>query len=193
MEAMRTTHPDLTMADLKGLLNDQGVPTVAAGFDQTGATVIGSARVGGELFRDPLTGQWTIDASSRYVGPVVRPGVEPATVTRWVRNAAETLSSALRMTILAKDAERPTITHGALVAGTGTGELDRDYGPLAGPKKVKDRERDGVALDQVRLNPCGTDWRTSSRPCSSAPRASGTTPSTRTGRSVSAATRCCPS
>ncbi|WP_438306686.1 toxin glutamine deamidase domain-containing protein (plasmid) [Streptomyces sp. HUAS TT11] len=152
-DAMRAAHPDLTMEDLKGWLNDQGVPTVAAGFDETGAAVVGSARVGGELFRDPLTGQWTIDASSRYVGPVVRPGVEPATVTRWVRNAAEALSSALGMPIRAKDAEQPTVAHGALVAGTGTGELDHDYGPLAGPKKVKDRERDPAAVDRVRVNP----------------------------------------
>ncbi|MEU6341906.1 toxin glutamine deamidase domain-containing protein [Streptomyces sp. NPDC046977] len=152
-DAMRTAHPDLTMEQLKGYLNDQGVPTVAAGFDESGTTVIGSARVGGELFRDPITGQWTIDASSRYVGPAVRPGVEAATVSRWVRNAAEALSSALGMAIRARDAEQPTIAHGAHVAGTGTRKLDRDYGPLAGPKKVKDRERDHVALDQVRLNP----------------------------------------
>ncbi|MFE7751312.1 hypothetical protein [Streptomyces sp. NPDC057428] len=153
LAAMRTARPDLTAQDLRGLLNDQGVPTVAAGFDEAGATVVGPARVGGELFRDPLTDRWTIDASSRYVGPAVRPGVEPATVTRWVRNAAEVLSASLGVPILAKDAERPTIAHGAFVAGTGTQELDRAYGPLAGPKKVKDRERDAQDSAQVRLNP----------------------------------------
>ncbi|WP_329042842.1 hypothetical protein OHT61_31340 [Streptomyces sp. NBC_00178] len=153
LAAMRTTRPGLTMQELRGVLNDQGVPTVAAGFDEAGATVVGPARVGGELFRDPLTGRWTIDASSRYVGPAVRPGVEAADVTRWVRNAAEVLSSALGITVLAKDAERPTIAHGAFVAGTGTQELDHAYGPLAGPKKVKDRERDAQDSAQVRLNP----------------------------------------
>ncbi|MFF4243526.1 hypothetical protein ACFYY2_03520 [Streptomyces sp. NPDC001822] len=153
LTAMQTSRPDLTTEELRGLLNDQGVPTVAAGFDEAGATVVGPARVGGELFRDPLTGRWTIDASSRYVGPAVRPGVEPATVTRWVRNAAEVLSSALGVPVLAKDAERPTIAHGAFVAGTGTQELDSAYGPLAGPKKVKDRERDSQDAAQVRLNP----------------------------------------
>ncbi|MFI8006968.1 hypothetical protein [Streptomyces sp. NPDC086010] len=153
LAAMRTTRPGLTMQELRGVLNDQGVPTVAAGFDEAGATVVGPARVGGELFRDPLTGRWTIDASSRYVGPAVRPGVEAASVTRWVRNAAEVLSSALGIPVLAKDAERPTIAHGAFVAGTGTQELDHAYGPLAGPKKVKDRERDAQDSAQVRLNP----------------------------------------
>ncbi|MDH3039213.1 hypothetical protein [Streptomyces sp. TRM75561] len=153
LASMRTVHPDLTVKELSGRLNDQGVPTIAAGFDGTGATAVGSARVGGELFIDPLTGRWTIDASSRYVGPQVRPGVPPSTVTEWVRNAAAVLSEALEIPVAARDAEHPVIAHGAFVTGTGTGELDRAYGPLAGPKKVKERERDQLDSRQVRLNP----------------------------------------
>ncbi|MFF9490445.1 hypothetical protein [Streptomyces sp. NPDC014676] len=152
-ESMRRVHPDLTVEELSGRLNDQGVPTIAAGFDGTGATAVGPARVGGELFTDPLTGRWTIDASSRYVGPQVRPGVPPSTVTQWVRNAAAVLSEVLGTPLAAKDAEQPVIAHGAFVAGTGTEELDRAYGPLAGPKKVKERERDQRDSRQVRLNP----------------------------------------
>ncbi|SEG90513.1 TcdA/TcdB catalytic glycosyltransferase domain-containing protein [Actinacidiphila yanglinensis] len=153
LAGLRTVRPELTEGELRESLNDQGVPTVGAGFDASGATVVGSARVGGELFRDPLTGRWTIDASSRYVGDVVRPGVPADTVTRWVRNAADRISSVLGMPILARSAGQPTISHGALVTGTGTAELDRDYGPLAGPKKVKDHERDPADTSQVRLNP----------------------------------------
>jgi hypothetical protein len=151
LAGMRERDPALTMEKLKAAVDDQGVPTVAAGFEEGGATLIAHARVGGELFKDPATGRWTIDASSRYTGPVVRPGVEPARVTTWVANAAEQIGAALGFVVDAQDAEHPRIAHGAFVAGTAGPGADEEFGPLAGPKKVKDREFDDA--DQVRLNP----------------------------------------
>jgi hypothetical protein len=151
LAGMREHDDALTMEKLKAAINDQGVPTVAAGFGKDGRTRIAPARVGGELFKDPATGRWTVDASSRYTGPVVRPGVEPARVTGWVANAAERIGAALRIDVAAQDAEHPRIAHGAFVAGPPRPVTDEQFGPLAGPKKVKDREFDDAR--QVRLNP----------------------------------------
>ncbi|OBI96313.1 NUDIX hydrolase [Mycobacterium sp. 1465703.0] len=150
-DGMRQHDPGLTMEALKKAINDQGVPTLAARFDETGATGTGMGRVGGELFRDPVTGRWVIDASSRYTGPAVRPGVPPAEVSAWVRNAAVKIGEVLDIEIGAQDAERPKIAHGAFVASADNAKHDPKYGPLAGPKKVKDREFDDQG--QVRLNP----------------------------------------
>jgi hypothetical protein len=150
-EGMRQRGFDLTMAGLKAAINDQGVPTVAAGFKETGESVVRPGRIGGEPFKDPVTGRWTVDASSRYTGPVVRPGVAPAKITGWVRNAAQQIRAVLGIDIDAQDAEHPRIAHGAFVADIDTSASDREFGPLAGPKKVKDREIDDD--DQVRLNP----------------------------------------
>ncbi|MFE4453468.1 hypothetical protein [Streptomyces sp. NPDC056796] len=51
----------------------------------------------------------------------------------------------------ARATDRPRIDPGARVEGTGTPREDRDFGPLAGPKRVKDTELDDQG--DVRLNP----------------------------------------
>ncbi len=150
-DGMREHDPHLTMDALKAAVNDQGVPTVAAGFTDSGVSRIRRGRIGGELFKDPVTGRWRVDASSRYTGPVVRPGVAPARVTQWVRNAADQIGGVLGFAVGAQDAEHPRIAHKAFVADTDTSAFDPKYGPLAGPKKVKDREVDDQG--QLRLNP----------------------------------------
>jgi hypothetical protein len=152
LAGMQSKDPDLTKEFLLEKLKEQGVPTIAVGFDEnTGATHVRDGRVGGELLFNPLTQRWQIDASSRYMGPQVRPGVEFDTITEWVNAAAERMSAVLHVEVTAMPADAPRLGDGAHVAGTGTAEHTERFGPLAGPKKVKDSELNDEG--QVRVNP----------------------------------------
>ncbi|MFB7599906.1 hypothetical protein [Streptomyces sp. NPDC056160] len=155
-EGMRDKDPELTWSRFKNSLADLGVPTVAADFEPgTGVTRVGRSRVSGELLHNPLTGQWEIDASSRYMGREVRPGYGDEEIGAWLRNAAAKMSAILGVPLDAVAPDEPRLGKHVGVSGTGTAELDARFGPLAEPKKVKGDERDlhGGDVRAVRLNP----------------------------------------
>jgi hypothetical protein len=89
LDGMHQTEPDLTVEELKGRLDTQGHPTIAAGFDDTGRTTVEPARVSGELQWNKVNERFEVsDKSGRYMSASVRPGVSPEKGRRWVGNVA---------------------------------------------------------------------------------------------------------
>ncbi|WP_204033909.1 hypothetical protein [Micromonospora qiuiae] len=94
LTGMRRVEGDLTMEQLRAALDGQGHPTIAAGFDEVGGTVVQAARVSGELSWNEAAGRWEAnDKSGRYMSDKVRPDLEAADVTRWVGNVARRMSA----------------------------------------------------------------------------------------------------
>ncbi|WP_030191555.1 hypothetical protein [Streptomyces violaceorubidus] len=151
LAGMRRVDGTLTMEQLRQALNDQGVPTVAPGFDENGAAHLRRGRVSGELAYNARDRRWEIDGSSRYMGPKERPGTETAQIDAWVRNAAERMSAVLGLPVVPLPSDRPRLKPRTHVAGTGSAEDDQAFGPLAGPKRIKDTEVDDRG--DIRLNP----------------------------------------
>ena len=88
---MREKDPALTMDQLKGYLDNQGHPTVAAGFHDTGATRLRPARISGELSYQ--AGRWEVsDKSGRYMSNKVRPGLDANAAQSWLSNVAQEMS-----------------------------------------------------------------------------------------------------
>ena len=94
LTGMRRVEGDLTMEQLRAALDGQGHPTIAAGFDEVGGTVVQAARVSGELSWNEAAGRWEVnDKSGRYMSDKVRPGLRAADLTRWVGNVARRMSA----------------------------------------------------------------------------------------------------
>ncbi|MFC0097870.1 hypothetical protein ACFFKH_10045 [Micromonospora marina] len=92
--AMREKDPELTLRQLRDLINEQGHPTIGARFTTDGRTLAGPARISGELHRDPTTGAWTVnDKSGRYMSGKVRKDINPTDVQRWLENVAGRISA----------------------------------------------------------------------------------------------------
>ncbi|MEV4346260.1 hypothetical protein AB0J83_17460 [Actinoplanes sp. NPDC049596] len=90
--AIARVDPDITVERLKELLDHQGHPTVAAGFDEVGHTVRRPARISGELSYDEATQRWVINnKSGRYMKPKVRKGMGPETSRPWTERVAARL------------------------------------------------------------------------------------------------------
>jgi hypothetical protein len=89
---MHQAHPELTADELRKRLNDQGHPTIIAGFE-TGRTTLQPVRVSGELRWNGAAARFeVIDRSGRYMNPAVRPGITPASATRWLANVARRMA-----------------------------------------------------------------------------------------------------
>jgi hypothetical protein len=89
---MQTKDSSLTMEDLKGQLDRQGHPTIAAGFSSSGRSAIRPARVSGEV-------QWknerfeVNDKSGRYMSKKVRADSTADESMRWLENVARRMSA----------------------------------------------------------------------------------------------------
>ena len=93
---MQAKNPDLTLDQLRDIINQQGHPTIGARFTKDGRALAGKARVSGELNWDSDAGTWIVnDKSGRYMSGKVRPGLQASDVQRWLNNVATLLRTQL--------------------------------------------------------------------------------------------------
>ena len=91
--AMNRADPEMTVDRLKQLLDHQGHPTIAAGFDEAGRTVQRPARVSGELVFNADAARWEVnDRSGRYMRPKIRKSTDPSATVDWAARVAKRLS-----------------------------------------------------------------------------------------------------
>jgi hypothetical protein len=98
----RTMHPghvrltapqyEAELEAFKKSQDGQGHTTIGIGFEN-GRPVTRMARVAGELNWDATSGQWQVnDMSGRFMSDTVRPNLDAADTTRWVKNVAGRMS-----------------------------------------------------------------------------------------------------
>ncbi|MGW4462619.1 WXG100-like domain-containing protein [Micromonospora sp. NPDC004704] len=93
VEGMRSVGSELTVDEVKGLLDGQGHPTIAAGFVGGGGAEVARARISGEFGWNAVLSRWEVnDKSGRYMSDKVRPDLDPVEIARWLDNVARRLS-----------------------------------------------------------------------------------------------------
>ncbi|GAA4263661.1 hypothetical protein GCM10022255_110230 [Dactylosporangium darangshiense] len=96
LASVRRVEPDLTSQRFRELIDGQGHPTLAVGFDAEGRTVVRPARVTGELLWNDRSERWEINnRSNSYMPEVVRGHRPRRDVDWWLANAARQLSERL--------------------------------------------------------------------------------------------------
>lgn len=126
---MRRADPDLTLEQLKAAIDNQGHPTVAAGFREDGTTAVRPARVSGELSYNPASQAWELtDKSGRYMSNKIRPSVDSDEARQWLANTAGRISEHLGVPV------KPVLFKNA--PGTATSAPD---GVLAGSSPRTER------------------------------------------------------